>query len=468
MRATNPLRYLLLYVPFLLAWIFAKQFHASYLIAWLGSFFIFYLSYSNLIKELPKDLKPIEQLMRPIYLMQIIFAGYMCCSSIFYYLNALGYEYSSFIARPIFISEEVYQNIAQCQRYYVLGHAALVHGIFSSMKYPIEKKYQVDVGSMSNLLLGISVICLPLGYAFGKVGALSQFSNQLSGLSFVAGTIALAFALREQKKTNFIFSGVLFLLNLYNSFISGFKEPIIICVLLLGIFLLPLYGKKIVPIFGALLVALFFLLPTFINNFRSLANQGVNAIEARNQSFDAVINSNQQGLKEDNWEFLVYRFSEIDMFITYTQSTPTYVPFYKTQLLKNGISIIVPRILWPGKPNVEMLIMQRVFEAGVVDRNSAVSAKPAYIVDTYLSYGAIGIWIGLFLFGYIAQWISNKAEVLFGGYFLGTAVMFAGLFQIFWRGNSIEFLMGTVFWSFITMLIIFNILRSRGILTEID
>ena len=468
MKASHPIRYLLLYIPFALAWVFSHQAHASYLIAWLGSFFIFYLSYSNIIKELPKDMSRIEQLMRPIFLTHIIFAGYLCCTSIFYYLNTLGYEYSSFIGRPMMIPEETYQNIAQCQRYYVLGHAALVHGLLAGMRYPIEKKYDIQVGSMSNLLLALSVICLPLGYMFGKIGALSQFSNQLSGLSFVAGTIALAFAIREQKRTNFWFAGVLFVLNLYNSFISGFKEPIIICVLLLGVFLLPLYGKKIVPIFGILLVGLFFILPSFINNFRKLANEGVDVTEARDKSFDAILNSDQQGLQEDNWEFLVYRISEIDMFMTYTQSTPRYIPFYKLELVKNGLSIIPPRILWPGKPNVESLIMQRVYQAGVVDRNSMVSAKPAYIVDTYLSYGVIGIWIGLFLYGYAAQWISTKAEELFGGYFLGSAVMFAGLFQVFWRGNSIEFLFGAVFWSFVTMLIIFNILKARGILVAVN
>jgi hypothetical protein len=78
-----------------------------------------------------------------------------------------------------------------------------------------------------------------------------------------------------------------------------------------------------------------------------------------------------------------------------------------------------------------------------------------------------GIFIGLFLYGYIAQWISNKTEEYFAGYFLGTAVMFAGLFQIFWRGNSLEFMFNAVFWSLITMYIIYTIFKARGILYKI-
>jgi hypothetical protein len=409
----------------------------------------------------------IEQLMRPIFLLHIIFAGYMCCTSIFYYLNTLGYEYSTYLGPKMFVSIDTYQSIAECQRYYVLGHAAMIHGILFKMGYPISRQYKVNIGSMSNLLLTISLLCLPLSEIFKMVGPLGQFSVQLGGLSFVAGAIALAFSIREKKKQNIILSILLFGLNLYNSLISGFKEPIIICVLLLGIFLLPVYGKKMIPIFGFLLISLFFILPTFMGTYRQLSRQGNDAVESRNKSFDAILNSDRESLKEDNWAFLVQRISEIDMFIKFTKSTPRYTPFYKTEFIKNSLSLIIPRAIWPGKPDVEALIMKRVYNAGVIDRTSEVSAKPAYIVDSYLSFGTLGVWLGLFLYGLLAQLISNKAEKLFGGYFLGSAVIFAGLFQIFWRGNSFEFMAVSVFWSYITMLIIFYILRSRGILIGI-
>jgi hypothetical protein len=111
--------------------------------------------------------------------------------------------------------------------------------------------------------------------------------------------------------------------------------------------------------------------------------------------------------------------------------------------------------------------MQRVYNAGVVNRNSSVSAKPAFVVDAYLSGGALGIFIFLFAYGAIAQIIAVKAEKLFGGYILGTALIFSGLFQIFWRGLSFEFLINSVFWSYISMLLIFKVLRSRNILKEV-
>ena len=203
MRQNKHIYYLLLYVPFVLSSMAQSSAHASYLIAWLGSFFIFVICYKGVIKKLPSDLPIIEQLLRPIFFLQIVFAGYMSCSSIFYYLNTLGYEYITYVGNRNLLASNIYESIANCQRFYVLGHGALLHGILIAMNYPQQKKYFLYLTSMSNLLLGISFFCLPLSYLTGKVGALNQFSVQLGSLSFVAGTIALAFAIRERKRLTY-------------------------------------------------------------------------------------------------------------------------------------------------------------------------------------------------------------------------------------------------------------------------
>src|SRR5882757_3931176 len=86
-------RLIALYIPWGLATLFNNDPVFSYLTAWLGSFFIFALTLTGWVKPLPSDLKFGEQLMRPLILVQIIFAGYMCCTSIFYLMDTLGYTY---------------------------------------------------------------------------------------------------------------------------------------------------------------------------------------------------------------------------------------------------------------------------------------------------------------------------------------------------------------------------------------
>ena len=138
-----------------------------------------------------------------------------------------------------------------------------------------------------------------------------------------------------------------------------------------------------------------------------------------------------------------------------------------SMFLKQSFMAIIPRAFWPSKPSTEEMIMERVYDANVIYRGADVSAKPAFIVDAYLSGGPLGIFISLFLYGAAAQLISIKAEQLFGGYILGSALIFTGLFQILWRGLSFEFLINSVFWSYITMLVIFKIFRLYKILEEV-
>lgn len=461
-------KYLTLYIPFGLSLLFRADPQLSYFIAWLGSFFIFYLTLSGWVKPLPDDLSIAEQLMRPIFLVQIIFAGYMCCTSIFFYLNVLGYSDFQKISDDYLVDQDKLELTAMCQRFYCLGHAAFVTGILVCMKYPIKQKYYVEKEKIANLLFSAAIISLPVSILFLKVPGLAQFANQFSSLSFIAGTLALAFAIPLKKIWNTLICLCLYFFNFYNALISGFKEPIIISVLVLGIFLYPSYKKVVTFTFIPLLVLLFVLLPTYNRIFRQNAWAGdVAADEASQLALDAALNKSSSADDDSNWGFLAFRLSEIDMFTSFANSTPDRVDFYGFQLLKQSAIAIVPRIFWSSKPITENLVMERVYDANVINRGSSVSAKPAYIVDGYLSGGTLGVFLSLFIYGAVAQLISHKAEYLFGGYILGTALVFSGLFQIFWRGLSFEFLINSVFWSYISMIIIHKIFVAMRILKEI-
>lgn len=468
MKAKSIEKYLVLYLPWGLALLFEPDAVLSYLIAWLGSILIFYLTLSGWVTPLPKDRAISEQLMRPIFLVQLIFAGYMAVTSIFYFFNLLGYvDFQKTDSIYVVIDQQKLELTAACQRYYVLGHAAFVTGISVFMKYPVKQKYTVDKEKLANTLLIVAVITLLSSFLFIKIPGLSQFYVQLTALSFIAGTLALAFAIPLKKLWNTVFCIFLYMSNFYNALVSGFKEPIIISVLVLGVFLYPTYKKLVGIIFVPVLISLFYFLPIYNAVYRQNAwSDEVSADEAYKIALDETIKGDQLG-NVSNWAFLSFRLSEIDMFTDFVHSTPDHIDFYGFTLLNQSVIAVIPRIFWPSKPVTEELVMERVYDAGVANRNSNVSAKPPFIVDAYLSGGAFGVFIGLFIYGAVVQLISLKAEQLFGGYILGTALIFSGLFQIFWRGLSFEFLINSVFWSYITMLVIFRIFRATRILTKI-
>lgn len=460
-------RVLVLFIPWILSALFKSDPELSYMLAWLGSFFIFLLTLTGWVKALPDDRSVAEQLMRPIFLVQIIFAGYMACTSIFYFLDVLGYQNFEKVTNTL-VDRNRLQYTALCQRYYCLGHAAFVSGILVFMDYSHKSKYYIAKDKLANLLMMFAIISFPASIFFIRIPGLSQFANQFSSLSFIAGTLALAFAIPLKKIGNTLICLSFYFFNFYQALTSGFKEPIIISVLVLGIFLYPNYKKLVAGIFIPLLLLLFMFLPTYNRIFRQNAWSGdATADEATHLALDAALNNDATDGDDSNWGFLVYRLSEIDMFIKFTQSTPQNIDFYGLKLVKQSGMAIIPRFFWPGKPSTEDLIMERVYDAGVVNRASAVSAKPAYIVDGYLGFGIWGVFISMFAYGAVAQLISMKAEKLFGGYILGTALIFSGLFQIMWRGLSFEFIINTIFWSYITMLIIHKVLLSRNILKEV-
>ncbi|GAB2983637.1 hypothetical protein GCM10027049_21200 [Mucilaginibacter puniceus] len=456
--------YTILFLPWLLAVLFNPYPVPSYFIAWLGSFYIFYITLTGKLKPLPTDRSISSQLMRPIFLAQIIFAGFMCLTSIFYLFNTLGYEDFKKINDYYLVDQEQLKYVAQCQRYYCLAHASFVSGILVFMRYPVIQRYKVDKEKIPNLLFVFAIITLPVSVVFKFIPGLSQFYYQLSSLSFIAGTLALAYAIPLQKVNNTIICFVLYFFNFYQALISGFKEPIIISVLVLGVFLYPNYKRAVTFTFLPLLFALFMLLPTYNRVFRQNSWSGETSDDdASKLALKAVF----EGSDESNWDFFVYRLSEIEMFTLFVKSTPDKIGYYGLKLLKQSFMAIIPRVAWPSKPSTEDMIMERVYDANVIYRGAKVSAKPAFVVDAYLSGGTFGIFLSLFIYGATAQLISLKAEQLFGGYTLGTALIFTGLFQILWRGLSFEFLINTVFWSYITMLLISRIFKLYKILQEV-
>jgi hypothetical protein len=464
----RPERFVVLFLPWIFSWLLSAFPQTSYLIAWLGSFFIFLITISGWVKPIPTDRPLSEQLMRPLFLTQLIFAGYMCCTTLFYYLDSLGYQ--NFHQFNDLFKPELKKLIiiAECQRYYCLGHAAFVSGTLLFMNYPVSKKYQLQNLDLTDFLLYTAIITVPISFIFTVVPGLSQFSAQFSTLSFIAGALALAFAIPQHKMQNIIIAGTLFCLNFYKSVLSGYKEPIILSFLVLAIFLFPFYKRVVILVFVPLIFLVFAVLPTYNQVFRQNAWSGDLSAEAASKiAFDAALNNSPEA-EDSNWNFLVFRLSEIDMFIKYTQSTPRYTNFYGMKMIEQSFQSLIPRAFWPGKPNTENLVMERAFNAGITVKGMNVSAKPALIADAYLFSGGIGIFLVLFFYGAVNQLIALKAERLFGGYILGTALIYSGLFQIMWRGLSFEFLFNSALWSYITMLLIAKLLYALRILKIAD
>jgi hypothetical protein len=458
-----------IFSPWLLSMAFGHTPLISYLIAWAGSFFIFYFSILSPIRCVPIDGVLSKRAMRPIVILQLVFAGFMCCTSIFYFLDHIGFEFFNNVNRTNFVVNSSTYQIANCQRYYLLAHAFLVVGLVLANKKQVEISYRFNK-STEKLLLPTTIIAVLTSIFLSKLAALAQFSFMLWYLAEFSGTLALVKGLHGKDIKMILFGGGFFMYNLLSTSLTGYKEGVIITVILFFFLLLAYFKKIVYTLFLPVTVALFYVLPTLATTIRAEVWTGTATNEqARVEAYQTLMSDDPlDEIRNTNWNFLKDRFSEIGMFTRFVSFVPSQHEYYQFEILKNSLTAIVPRAFWPGKPDTEELSMQRVYQSGVVNRLSEVSAKTRPIVDGYLSGGAIGICLVMLGYGLVAQAICNQAERFFGGYETGCIVVFNGIFQQLWRGNNLEFLVNNVFYGYLLMICLFHMLRVLKVLSPVQ
>ena len=454
------LTYGLLYLPVALAWGTAATPTLSYAVAWAGSWWILWASMTGRVKALPGGGRIRAQLMRPLGFTQSVFAGYLALTSVFYALDQLG-------VRPSFVAPTVpvpFAVVAEAQRYYLLAHAGVTTGILVLMNYRHSGEWTLAFrGSLSGMMLSVTVWSFGVGIALRLIPGLAEVGLRLSTLSLVASVLALATAFPEKRAGPIGLGLVLYSVNIVQAALSGWKEEVLVLLLLLGVFAFPYYRKVVLGVMPVALLAFLLVIPTYNSTFRALNWQGeVGAREAAALSAAAVAEAGAAELQANAWTFMAGRLSEISLFTVYLRSTPAERPFMGTTITRQAVSVVVPRVLWDGKPDVERLVMQRVYANGVTTADANVSAKPQFAVDGYLSAGALGVWLSCFLYGLVASGMSRIAERWFGGYLVGSGLLYTALFQVLWRGNCFEFVVPVVFWSFAIMVVLFVLGRTMG------
>ncbi len=441
----------------------------SYIIAWLGSFYIFYLTWFSRHRTLQNDLPIAAQIMRPIFLIQLIFAGFMACTSIFYFLDQLGYEYFEKVEADKFVPLEHSYQIAKCQRLSLLAHISLVWGIlWQQGRSNNKKKYSFNIPKQETNYqwLRLGIVFYGLAILFQFIDGLFQFSIYFNNLAVFCASLLLLNGLKKKEGLLLIYGATIFILNFINATLSGFKEHILINVIILFALLYPFYKRTIALISIPTVYILLYVLPTYAMIIRQQSWTGdKSASEARSAAFETIFQEkNEDQIVETNWFFLTDRFSEISMFTQFVDYIPEQRDYYRWEILENSLLALVPRAFYPAKPITEKLSMQRVYEAGVIDERSTVSAKTRPVVDAYLSFGYTGVFIAMLILGTLTQWLNNTAERWFGGYEFGCIVIFNGCFQVLWRGNNFEFMLNNMVYGFLTMWLVFIVLRKMEIL----
>ncbi|RZK76717.1 MAG: hypothetical protein EOO85_10650 [Pedobacter sp.] len=438
----------LIYSPWLLSMSFSHNPILSFLTAWLGSFLIFYITIASPISPYSKKLK--DYIMRPLVLQQLIFAGFMCCTSIFYFIEHIGDDLTS---------------VAKCQRLSLLGHASLATGILLSIKRRNAIQYIAAVTDIK-LQLILCFSSLLISILLNYIPALLQFKYPLVVVSIISGALLLTKGIKKGEILLIISGSAVFFSTLTSILFTGFKEAILVQFIILSFNTFPYYKKTTLFLAIPIIYLLLYVLPTYTSIIRlqSWGNGKSEDIVVENASQTFFNEANDQLVLDNNWKFLTNRFSEIGMFVKYVDHVPDFQDYYGLEILQNSFSALIPRALWQNKPITEKVAMNRVYDSGIAQRSSVVSAKTRPVVDGYLIAGTCGVFALMFIYGILTQRICNKAEQWFGGYETGCIIIFNGLFQQLWRGNTLEFLLNNIVYAFLLMKIIHWTLIATNLL----
>lgn len=458
----------ILFIPWILSVIFTESTTVSYAFAWAGHWLVFYMSLSG--KIIPIEGSRVQsRVMQPIVINQIIFASFSGLSTIFYFLSINGFYY----LEPLdyfFPDLDLIIDTVECQQLYLLGHIGLVAGIAIGKKPEEVSEWRVVTGKSPSLfLLFISGIAFVLFLGLRSIDGLVQVAIMFDALNLVASILALAFAIKERNFLTIAIALTLFGANIFSALLSGWKEQLLVPFLLLGFFLYQSYPRLI--LIGAPIVAFLYFtyIPTFNLVFRNLTwGKGEDTQLALEYAINSTLTAETEDISYNNWTFLTNRLSEVNMLVKFKEYVTNANQYYGFDIVQQSIVNLIPRVFYKDKPLTEAVVMQRVFDSGVISNISNVSAKPAFIADCFLSAGTLGVLLGTFLLGYFISFASNHADKLFGGYTFGTALMYNSIFNELWRGNCFEFIATTMFWGVIILYVIHRASRYAKIIVPSD
>jgi len=276
--------------------------------------------------------------------------------------------------------------------------------------------------------------------------------------------VEIAFSLRNKRYSNLLAALALLVLTLINQAVSGWKGLTLWTMITLCALLYPMMSKRIIIVGAAFVVFWALYLHPFGLALRPLLwYQGVEQEKAIDMSMDKALNMSLDERLNGVWTLMVGRANDLYQFGKYLEYVPEKHDYYDLELAGQAMIGLIPRVIWPSKPDIEKIAMERVYAAGVVLQQSTVSAKSNFFQDGYLSGGSLGVFISCLLFGILTMLLSRLCETLFGGYEIGTCLIFTGLFaSAINLPSAFVFFVGTVWTALILALALFAFGRMLG------
>ena len=453
-------RIAIVFVPSLLGLLWQDDTWLSLVWSFAGSLLIAGTAQTSWFSQSSGDLPFTHRLLRPMFMYHFFFVGYHVLGGVVNALDLAGYTIGGTSSGQ---SEYELSLNATAQGLMLLAQASVTAGMkLAGLRYG-PPKYVIALLPPYGLL-ALSLICLVVANTLSSFATLSNLNEKILQIASTAVLVEITFAISRRNFKNAAWAISLLCLNLLSQTLSGWKGLSLWTMITLGALLYPLMPRRV--LFGGVSFVLFWLLylhPFGLALRPLLWYEGVDRETAIPQSMDETLSMSFDKRLENVWTLMTGRVNDLYQFRKYLEFVPNFRPYFGIDLLVQAHIALVPRILWPDKPDLEILAMQRVYEAEIAREGSALSAKSNFYQDAYLSWGWSGVLIACVILGFLAMFISRICEQMFGGYEIGTCLIFTSLFApTFNMAPNFLFFAGITWTSAIVMIAVFYIAQALG------
>jgi len=207
------------------------------------------------------------------------------------------------------------------------------------------------------------------------------------------------------------------------------------------------YARRKLPwhaLLVVLLVAVFVIFPLY-NSFQHL-DRRLGTAERLNRTVASISHWDRQNFLDQSVGAFFKRMGIITSVAAVLRDVPDFIPYRKGETLALApISLLIPRFLWPEKPNINI-----GREFGVtfnlvnpVDRETQIA--PSLVGEFYWNFGMSGVIVGMFIMGIVYRWIFQAFGAYSGYDPLGKAVyIMLFLKMIHFEGNFAGLVAGSL------------------------
>ncbi len=453
-------RLFIIFLPLLIGLMLLDPPELSIVWSLAGSVFIAGIVQTNWFTESAQDESVTRRLLRPGSMFHLMFVVFHIIGGAFHALNGAGHSF--FGTR---VPDPTYDPfvLSYCQRLMLLSHASVTAGmklVGLHYGFPCYRVRSIP----SYCLTMISLITLGISTAIASVPGFQYFASNLAGVSTTSVLVEIFTCVWYRRHKNLVVALVLFGMNLYSQAVSGWKGTVLFTMITLGALLYHLMPKVVILGGAAFLLVWALYFYPFARTLRPLLwYQGLPLDAAIEISIAQTLNLSLEQRLNIIWSSFSERVSDLTQFRKYVEYVPKVRPYYGFDIVAGSVVALVPRVFWPEKPNMEALSMQRVYEAGIASKRSRISAKSNFYQDAYLSGGEVAIVLACVSLGMFMISINRLCERLFGGYDIGTCLVYTSLFATpLHVTQNFEYLLGAMAMSILVVCAIFVVGRSTG------